>query len=150
MVRRPLRCFVGEEGRPEDRQQQVLDDEAHRNRDDDHPEKPGASPNETEIHEAVEQHREDGAEQRTHNEADPDVHTGMVGEIGRKGAGGHDVPVGKIQDVGDAELQREPDRRDCKDRGGDKPEAKRRNQLLHVNTWETRIDRAAACSVVSL
>jgi len=48
--------LIAEEGRSKDGQQQVLDDQAHRDGDDDHPEELGASTNETKVNVAVQEH----------------------------------------------------------------------------------------------
>src|SRR5581483_3209881 len=80
--------------------------------------------------EPVEQHREDGAEDGRGDERDPDVHAGVVGDPGRERGRGHDVAVREVQDVRDAELERETDGCDREDRRRYEAEAERGDCLV--------------------
>jgi hypothetical protein len=61
---------------------------------------------------------------RSGEEREPDVDAGVVEEIGGEGARDHDVAVGEVDQVGDAELHREPDRAYGDHRQADKAETK--------------------------
>jgi hypothetical protein len=133
----PKWYVIAEERRPEDGEENVLDDQADGNRHDDHREQPCTSAHELEIHVAVQYHREDRTEDGGDCKADPDVHPGVVREVSGERTGRHDVAVRKIQDVGHAELERETNGGDRQDRRRDQPEANRRNQLLHEDLRTT-------------
>ncbi len=122
MQRPPGGSVVGEERGPDGRLDDVVADHRGGDRHDHHPEQRRSVPDERAVEEGVHQDRDDPAADRGDHHREPDVHARTVEAVGNETGPGHHASERQVQDVRDAELQREARRADGEQRRGDQTE----------------------------